>query len=94
MQKIHELDDNESVSSKESIQRRQGITSVCGSRMQDEKLESTRKMRKWGKEDNIPDTSGTSHRTGKSAKQESGRREAKVPTNIALHKLAKQGYSK
>lgn len=81
-------------SSKDSTQKRQNVPTTCGSRVQDEKLEGTGKLRKWKKEDEILDISGISHKIGKSTKPELGRREAKVPTNIALHKLAKQGYSK
>ncbi|CAG9534250.1 unnamed protein product [Cercopithifilaria johnstoni] len=88
-QRTHESNSNESVSSKDFSQRRQGITAVCGSRVQDEKLESVEKLGKWRKEDDIIGTPGTSHKVSKSRK-----REAKEPTNIALHKLAKQGYSK
>ncbi|VDM07164.1 unnamed protein product [Wuchereria bancrofti] len=87
-------DDNESVSSKDFTQRKQGITNACGSRVQGEKLESIGNLRKWRKEDEVQDTPRTNHKTGRSAKQESGKREAKVPTNIALHKLAKQAMNK
>ncbi|VBB32905.1 unnamed protein product, partial [Acanthocheilonema viteae] len=87
-QKTHESDNNESVSSRDLIQRRQRITTVCDSRMKDERLEST-ELRKRRKEDETLDVPGKSHKIGKSEK-----REMKVPTNIALHKLAKQGYSK
>uniref|UniRef100_A0A1I7VHK7 NARG2_C domain-containing protein n=1 Tax=Loa loa TaxID=7209 RepID=A0A1I7VHK7_LOALO len=93
-QKAHELDNNESISSKEFTQEKQGITTASGSRVQDEKLGSIGKVRKWRKEDEVPNVSRTSHKATKSGKQESGKREAKIPTNIALHKLAKQGFSK
>ncbi|VDM91659.1 unnamed protein product, partial [Onchocerca ochengi] len=85
--------DNE-VSLKDFTQKRQGITTISGSRIQDKKLGNTGKLSKWKKESEIPDTPETSYKSNKSAKQESEKREAKVPTNIALHKLAKQGYSK
>ncbi|KAK6103955.1 NMDA receptor-regulated protein 2 C-terminus family protein [Brugia pahangi] len=72
----------------------EGITSACGSRMQGEKLESTGNLRKWRKEDDVQDTLRASHKAARSEKQESGKREARVPTNIALHKLAKQAMNK
>uniref|UniRef100_A0A0R3RH47 NARG2_C domain-containing protein n=1 Tax=Elaeophora elaphi TaxID=1147741 RepID=A0A0R3RH47_9BILA len=84
-------DSNESIASKDFTQRK--ITAARGSHVQGGKLENVGKLRKSVKEGEILDTPETSHKIGKSAK-ESGKREAKVPTNIALHKLTKQGYSK
>ncbi|VDK69498.1 unnamed protein product [Litomosoides sigmodontis] len=86
-------DGNELNYSKDSTQRRQKVPTICASRVQDEKLEGAGNLRKWRKEDDILEVPG-SHEIGKSTNLESGRREAKIPTNIALHKLAKQGYSK
>ncbi|KAM3720044.1 Little elongation complex subunit [Dirofilaria immitis] len=56
--------------------------------------ENTGKLSNWTRGGETSDTPGTSRKSHKSAKQEAEKREAKVPTNIALHKLAKQGYSK
>lgn len=93
-QTIYESGDNKSVSSKDCTQRRPAITAVCGSRNQVENFENTEKLRKWRKENETLNAQELRLKVTRSAKQESGKREAKIPTNIALHKLAKQGYSK
>uniref|UniRef100_A0A915Q6D2 Little elongation complex subunit 2 C-terminal domain-containing protein n=1 Tax=Setaria digitata TaxID=48799 RepID=A0A915Q6D2_9BILA len=94
LQKTYKTDFPESVSSKGFIGTKQRLNAGCSSSVQDEKLENIGKPRKRRKEEETSKKLAPRNKSVKFARQDSEKREAKVPTNIALHKLAKQGYSK
>lgn len=87
------FDDSKSDSTNDSIEKRRIIT-ASGSRVQDKKLGGIRKLRNRRKENGISDTEQKNRTAAKPTEQESRKQDLKVPTNMALHKLAKQGYSK